>query len=203
MEQFTNKQEDLLKERELNIYKQYQEVIAPFIVELEVRDTAYPIEIFNEIRSIFTHLSRYKLQNSEDDIRSAENHIKRAILDCFKYLCISISEKVNSFRREYKKVDLGLADNGRFLPELNRLENIAKTSFIEAKKAEIKKAKTEELYTLYEKAYNDYSALDEFLDNSQEAILFASTQTKRKEYWTIISTVVTIISIILAVAAWI
>ena len=50
-----------LEEREELIYRQYQDIIAPFIVELEVRDKEYPIEIFNEIRSIFTHLLRYKI----------------------------------------------------------------------------------------------------------------------------------------------
>ena len=53
--------DDKSTEREINIYKQYQDIIAPFIAELEVRDTEYPIEIFNEVRSIFTHLSRYKI----------------------------------------------------------------------------------------------------------------------------------------------
>lgn len=203
MEKMTQEQKDILKERELNIYRQYQEIIAPFIVELEVRDIEYPIEIFNEIRSIFTHLSRYKLQNSEKDITSAENHIKRAILDCFKYLCISISEKIASFREGYKKVNLGLADNGNFLPKLNNLESIARSSFIKAKKAEVKKEKTEDLYKLYEKAYNAYSSLDKYLDDSYEAILFASKETKRKDYWTIASTAVTVVSIIIAVVAWI
>ena len=65
-----------LEEREELIYRQYQEIIAHFIVELEVRDKEYPIEIFNEIRSIFTHLSRYKIQGSESDVMSAENHTK-------------------------------------------------------------------------------------------------------------------------------
>ena len=48
--------------RIFNIFKQYQDIVSPFIAELEVRDTEYPIEIFNEIRSTFTHLSRYWIQ---------------------------------------------------------------------------------------------------------------------------------------------
>ena len=61
---------------EEKIYWQYQNIIAPFIAELEVRDNEYPIEIFNEIRSVFTHLSRYKLQKSDKDILAAESHSK-------------------------------------------------------------------------------------------------------------------------------
>ena len=193
-----------LNKREQLIYEQYQNVIAPFIMELEVRDTEYPIEIFNEIRAIFTHLSRYKLQNSSSDLNAAEKHVKRAVLDCFKYLCVlcvSISEKVNKFRTEYKNVDLNLADNGKFLPHLGELENEAKKLNVKAKQSEIKKLNDDELYALYEAAYIKYSELDKFLDDSNEAILFATTHTKRKEIISKISIGVTVLSIIVAVYA--
>lgn len=188
---------------EEKIYWQYQNIIAPFIAELEVRDNEYPIEIFNEIRSIFTHLSRYKLQKSDKDILAAESHSKRAILDCYKYLCISMEEKVCGFRNEYKNIDLGLADNGKFLPELNRLELRAKNAFKLAKETEIKKEIDEDKrYILFESAYNEYSEMDKFLDDSQEAILFASTHSKRSNRITIVSCIITVISIIVAIVSF-
>lgn len=191
---------NLHNDKEERIYLQYQEIIAPFIMELEVRDTEYPIEIFNEIRSIFTHLSRYKIQNSDEDLLAAASHSKRAILDCYKYLCISIEERVYKFRKEYKNINLGLADNGKFLPELNRLETVAKEAFKKAKKAEIKdEIDEEEKYNLFEEAYNAFSDMDEFIDNSQEAILFASVHSKKSNRITIISCIITVISIIFAI----
>lgn len=194
---------NIINEHEEKIYIQYQNIISPFITELEVRDTEYPIEIFNEIRAIFTHLSRYKMQQSEKDIISAENHVKRAILDCYKYLCISIAERLKTFRDEYKKVNLALADNGRFLPRLNELERVAKQVFTEAKKAEIKNELNEDkIYLLFEKAYNAYSELDTFLDDSYEAILFASLHSKRDNRITIVSSVITVVSIIVAIVAF-
>lgn len=194
---------NLLIDKEEKIYVQYQDIIAPFIAELEVRDTEYPIEIFNEIRSIFTHLSRYKMQGSDEDILAAESHSKRAILDCYKYLCISIEERVYNFRKEYKDINLGLADNGKFLPELNRLEMVAKKAFKKAKKAEIKdEIGEDEKYHLFEKAYNAFSEMDKFIDDSQEAILFASVHTKANNRITIISCIITIISIIFAILSF-
>lgn len=190
-----------LEEREELIYRQYQEIVAPFIVELEVRDKEYPIEIFNEIRSIFTHLSRYKIQGSESDVMSAENHTKRAILDCFKYLCISIAERIDMFRQDYRKVDLKLANNGEFLPKLDKLQDKARKAYVTAKKAEIEKKGDGELYELYELAYNSYSELDKFLDDSQETILFASTHSKKSEVLNIVSCTITIISIIITIIA--
>lgn len=122
----------------------------------------------NEIRAIFTHLSRYKIQGNDADVTAAENHVKRAVLDCFKYLCISIAERVQEFRDEYKKVDLKLADNGKFLPELDRLDAKARKAYMKAKKAEIAKREDDELYQLYENAYNTYSDIDNFLMNRRK-----------------------------------
>lgn len=192
-----------LEDSEKNIYSQYQNVIAPLIVELEVRDAEYPIEIFNEIRSIFTHLSRFKLQNSEKDLFSAESHLKRAILDCFKYSCISMIEQLNNFRNEYKNVNLGLADNGAFLPKLDSLEAEASNIFIHAKKEEIKKeTDKDDLYALFEDAYNAYSIVIKFIDDSKAAILFASTNSQKSNNINIASIIITLISIIIAIIAF-
>lgn len=114
-----------IQDRENEIYRKYQDIIAPYIIELEVRDSEFPIEILNEIRAIFTHLSRYKIQNSEEDLSAAEGHLKRAMLDCYKYLCISIAISLHQFREQYKDVDLHLVDNGEFLPKLDQLERNA------------------------------------------------------------------------------
>ena len=192
-----------LKKREIEIYEKYQDIIMPYIMELEVRDVEYPIEIMNEIRAVFTHLSRYKVQCSEKDLYSAENHIKRAILDCYKYLCISIAESVYRFREEYKKVDLKLANNGCFLPELDRLEKEARNCFKRAKKSETQKLDEEEQYRLFEEAYNAYSILEKHIDDSAEAILFASSHSKSSNLINIVSCIITLISIVVAIVIWI
>lgn len=186
---------------ENEIYKQYQNLILPYIMELEVRDGEYPVEILNEIRAIFTHLSRYKLQNEQGEVFSAGRHVKRAVLDCYKYLCISMAEEVSTFRSEYRKVDLKLADNGKFLPELNRLENIAKDSFKKAKTSEIKKNDDDTQYPLFETAYNAYCEVSQYIKDSHEAILFASSHSKKSNALTFISCVIGVIGIISTVIA--
>lgn len=191
--------EKLIEKTEMEIYKQYQNIIAPYIVELEVRDGEYPIEILNEIRSIFTHLSRYKLQNNLNEIESANRHVKRAILDCYKYICISIAQTIYEFRKDYRKVDLTLANNGEFLIKLNDLEFVAKKAFEEAKKSEIKQESTEIKYKLYEKAYNAYNEVEKFINDSSGAILFASSHSKKSNRIATISCIITVISIIVTI----
>ena len=187
-------------EREKEIYNQYQTTISYFIAELEVRDAEYPIEVFNEIRATFTHLSRYKLQDNENDLISAERHIKRAILDCFKYMCISIKEEIKEFRTEYRNVDLSIANNGEFLLQLNHLEQEADSYYIDAKRAEVKGEVPDDiLYRMFEDAYNKYHELLCYLRSSHEAILFASNHTKKHNLVNKISIGVTTISIIVAI----
>lgn len=188
--------ENAITINENDIYEQYQNIILPYIIELEVRDGEYPIEILNEIRAVFTHLSRYKIQGKQNEVISAGRHIKRAILDCYKYLCISMADEISDFRTDYRKVDLKLADNGKFLPELDRLECSAKELFKKAKKSEIAKNDDDTQYQLFEDAYNAYFEASEFIQKSHEAILFASSHSKKSNRITIISCIIGIIGIV-------
>lgn len=189
-----------MNEREVKIYKQYRDIVSYFITELEVRDTEYPIEIFNEIRATFTHLSRYKLDNKEADLISAERHIKRAILDGFKYMCVSYAEELHSFRQRYKNVQLSLADNGKFLPKLDALEHEAEKIYINAKREEIKGVISEdELYKLFENSYNIYAEVSNFLRNSNSAIGFACSQAKKSKWFNIISLSIGVLGVLVGI----
>jgi hypothetical protein len=165
---------------EKEIYEQYLQGIAPLLVTLEVLDTEYPVEIFNEIRSTFTHIARYHTKNDQNELLSAKSHVKRATLDCYKYFCVSIMEKISAFREKYNGVNLALADNGNFLPNLDRLESEAKQAYMKAKSAEPNMDVTiDELYCLFENAYLAHDKLNKFLEDSTQAILFAITNSKR------------------------
>ncbi len=199
-----------LDSREKGIYNYYSELIAPLIGMLEVVDEEYPVEILNEIRAIFTHMSRYKLDDSESDLLDAEKHVKRAILDCYKYLCISNKEVLKDFRKSYQDVDFRLANNGEFLPILDKMESEADELFKKAKKTEITKkskladgtivmADIEVLYNMYEKACGKYFEIREYLDKNNDAIKYASVHTTRNEKENKVNFKVTIISIIVTV----
>ena len=84
--------------------------------------------------------------------------------------------------------------------KLNDLELIAKNAFEEAKKSEIRQESTETKYKLYEKAYNAYNEVEKFIEDSNEAILFASSHSKKSNRITIISCIITVISIIVTIA---
>ncbi|MFI3207125.1 MAG: hypothetical protein R3Y33_07735 [Clostridia bacterium] len=189
---------------ELEIYKDYQDKIIPFIVTLETLDGAFPVEILNEIRAIFTHFSAYKLKNSTDDLYLASRHMKRAFLDCHKYFCVSMEEQIKTFRNDYRNIDLGIADNGNFLPKFNELHQIARCKLIEARRLESvlnntfeeNNENSRQLYKNYEDAWIAYDDLDCFLKKSNKAILFANNKSKKADRFNILAIIFGIIGVI-------
>lgn len=147
--------------RILDIYGTYVCVIAPFIVQLEVLDGEFPVEILNEIRAMFTHISRCYLkedpEKAEDNITKAERHVKRAILDCHKHLCITYDEQYREFKREYRGVDLSVVNDGKFLTNLTWKREAAVEKLQKAKRREVVDGDGKEVYDLYNEAYNAYS----------------------------------------------
>jgi len=123
------------EERIKVIYKNYIEDICPLILRYEILVNSFSVEILNEIRAVFTHLSKYNLVDDalirEKNLSKAEGHIKRAKLDCYKYLCTAYEDEYSKFDEMYKNTDLSLDSDD---------EN-----------------KTDEAYDKYGKAFTAYS----------------------------------------------
>lgn len=160
-------------EKRINkIFETYNNIIAPFIVQLEANDSEFPVAILNEIRAIMGHLSKVNISSNEkiqeDNIIKAERHIKRSILDCYKYMCISYIDEYYKFDRLYKHVDLSEINNGDFLTQMCTLEASAKKSFKEAKLTELSTTAIEDdVFKAYEEAYNQYADLIYFIESNE------------------------------------
>lgn len=172
-------------DRIASIFDSYQNIIAPFILQLEILDGEYPIEILNEIRAIFTHLARSansdSIQIYEDNIIKAERHIKRATLDCFKYLCVSFDDHYKEFEKKYNGVDLSFVDNGQFLPELCKKRNNSIELLQIAKKKELNTSSVEDVFHDYELAYNAYSEVYEMINSSYKNFESLKIRAIKKE----------------------
>ncbi len=118
-----------INERINILFDTYKNVVSPFIVQFEVMDSEFPTEILNEIRAIMTHLAKMNLTDSddviEDNITKAERHIKRAVLDGFKYGCLSFDDQYTAFKTNYKDTDLSLVDNGKFIVNVSKMRKQA------------------------------------------------------------------------------
>ena len=185
------------------IYDAYLSVISPFIIQLETLDGEFPVEILNEIRSIFTHLARCSVTDKdivyEENIAKAERHVKRAILDCFKYLCVAYDEYFRRFSKINRNVDLSFVDNGKFLHELNRLHIEAVNNKTFAQKKELITEKIEDVFDDYEKAYNSYASIYNLIQSSAKSIDFVKHKAVIKDRLNITFGIVGVVSLILTI----
>lgn len=173
------------------IFEDYLGTVQKLLIEVEVVTGKFPVQVLNEIRSAFTHLARASRDQGTlpasalEECQKAQPHIKRARLDCYKALCIAYDDAIVSFESEHKDTNLGLADNGRFLKRFTEMREEARTSFVEARRAESEGVQQEEeIFALYEVAYKAFSDAQSFLvcDEVQESLVFARQMTdKNKE----------------------
>ena len=189
--------------RLIGIYDAYLSVISPFIIQLETLDGEFPVEILNEIRSIFTHLARCSVTDKdivyEENIAKAERHVKRAILDCFKYLCVAYDEYFRRFSKINRNVDLSFVDNGKFLHELNRLHIEAVNNKTFAQKKELTTENIEDVFDDYEKAYNSYASIYNLIQSSAKSIDFVKHKAVIKDRLNITFDIVGVVSLILTI----
>jgi hypothetical protein len=135
--------------------------------------------MLNEIRDVFTHLSKYNLSNDasikEKNLSKAETHIKRSILDCYKNLCTAYEDEYSGFDKRYKNVDLSLVDNGEFLHKLLEDHNNAKLLLLDARKTDLSVDSDDEVntsvaYEKYEKAFIAYSLIHDLINTSYKKL---------------------------------
>lgn len=183
--------------RIVEIYDAYINTISPFILQLETLDGEFPVEILNEIRAIFTHIARSSLTDTpevyEDNIVKAERHIKRAILDCHKYVCVAYDEHYRRFNRLYKGVDLSVVDNGDFLVDLCQKRKQAVQLLQLAKRLELNGEEDGKIYNAYADAYNAYSDVYNLIEDSYDKLERVKRRAIRKD---IISSIFGIVGVV-------
>ena len=229
---------DECEQKIINIYHAYLNEITPFIVLLETVDNEYPSEILNELRAAFTHLARYyefigedvSFSNSdfikqlEAQIGLAERHIKRCKLDCYKYACLSFSDKLKQFDIDYKGVDLSYLNQGAFIKSLYEKRKYAQNCYLDAKQADTKTFVNvsstddynvcitdedynhycrficdDDLYDMYEKAYLAYDECYKMIDSNTSDIEFLKRKATRKDIMTGISFGIGVLGLIVGI----
>lgn len=154
-----------------SIFNIYQQIVQPFVAQLEILDGEFPVEILNEIRAILQHILKCHLSDSEDIIEQnlvkANSHLKRAILDCFKYTCLSMDNEYKDFMHRFRGVDLKSINNGSFLGELEDKYQRARCAVIKAKEVESISDDVVNSFTEYELAYNCYVNVHKLISNNE------------------------------------
>lgn len=189
-------------------FRIYTETIQPLIIHIEELKSEFPSEILNEVRAMYTHLSRALLTSSEKDVVSniekIKRHTKRALLDCFKNSCIIIIDQRKLFFEKYKGIDLTYIDKGEFLNKEKVAFRECVDALKEAKKAEGLNTDDDILFSLYQDAYAKGLILDEIINNAEDDANFLKRKATRRDILTavfgiagIVGTIITIIGFIL------
>ena len=159
------------------LYQHYIDIIKPLIAEIEVRYEKFPTPVFNEIRAFNDHIARCHRQGIsdlaiEEELRKAKSHIERIILDCYKFLNVTLHENIiNKFDRRTKGIDLGAISNGTFFMTYSSAKKFININLKAAKLLEIQdKEKSLEKYEL---VYNKFSELETFLIENERHICWA------------------------------
>ena len=163
------------------LYSSYNNIIKPLIAEIEVRHEHFPTAIFNEIRAFNDHIARCYLKPTDIDfitsqIKKAESHIERIILDCYKFLNVYLYDKViNDFDKKYKGVDLSHIDNGDFIIKHRRLTKDIILKLKEAKLKETYEDKKDSI-SLYQEVHNKYTELENLIDDNCRNLYWAKSK---------------------------
>lgn len=169
------------------IYEQYQNTVKPYVAQLEVMENEFPVEILNEVRSIMSHIAKCYETDDENiieiNINKANSHMKRCILDCYKYLCLAYSDFYKEFIHTYRFIDLTVIDNGEFWSKLCETVAKAKQQLIAAKENMVEDV--EEAYTEFENAYIEYHKIHQLIENSYEHLI----KLKRKTFWKVATSI--------------
>ena len=185
------------------ILRIYIEDINPFVIRFETTKGEFPVEIQNEIRAIYNHLARAALAN--DDCQIVENldkmmsHSKRALIDCFKYMCVICDDNYRDFMKRYEAVDLTYLDEGRFLYSITTSRKQAIKAIRVAKEAESVNTSKEELFKLYQSAYNQFEDLNLQIDAAEDKAEFLKRKATRKDMISKASLVFGVIGIIIGI----
>lgn len=167
------------------IFDIYLNDVSVLTLQYETMCGEFPIAVQNEIRAAFTHLARASLADSKDlverNIQKIESHMKRALLDCHKYICIAVLDQYDDFFNKYDGVDLSYLDNGSFLPSVHQLYQVASDALIEARKLELTNAGEEQLYIAFQDAYDAFSQLHETLLQADIQAEFIKHKATNKE----------------------
>lgn len=178
------------------LLSEYANVVNPLIVEYEVENNEFPIEILNEIRAIVGHIVRAAATKEEaeisENIKKAYSHVKRATLDGYKYLCVIYDDRYWDFFNRYDNVDWtesGLQNDVQSINEKRRIavELLRKAKISESVENDSQRSKesaqghfetVSTLSKMYRCAYSEYKSLYQMLYSLDEKMATLSRQKK-------------------------
>ena len=177
--------EKYLYEKLVPLYDSYNKNVKPLIAIIEINYGKFPLPIFNEIRAFNDHIARCYIgtldkERIDKESEKAKSHIERIILDCYKFLNVALHKKtIERLDKIAGYTDLTTINNGEFRVEFyNRRKSVIAVQK-EAKREE--QTDKEKSLIFYERAFNEYSDLEDFLEENSKNIHWAIARFSTKK----------------------
>lgn len=161
-------------EEQINeLFNLYKDKVDRLIAVYSSLENSFPLGVINELRDIFSHLTQSLVTTRPEDVEHhlerAHRHMKRAVADAYKYASMAYSSAYDSFKADYRNVDLSAIDNGEFIVNIANLNKAAEELMFAAKMLEVDTTHTEDaLYDAYEKAFECYEELYSRVSNAMD-----------------------------------
>lgn len=148
------------------ICERYLADVCGLISLYETLETKFPMGILNEIRNIFTHLSKATVSKDsnekEKELKNANEHLKRAIRDGYKYNCLAYEKIYLKFKKEklYKH-----KSNHELLIqiEVSHSSAIDKVLVARSNETKVKAEIVGDEFEYYEQAFAEYKNMRELI----------------------------------------
>jgi len=180
-----------IEAKENEIFKNYMDVVQVLIMAIEVRRGIFPAYIYTELRSLFTHFSRFRLADTLEDklhhLNGASRHLGRMTRDLHKDLCFTIAEENKNYINKFAKAILLVGPHGDLNKRLAQQEKKARNLYFDAKILDSKGTLTDNeevrLFDAFQTAYAAYSELDNLIEENKSDIIEKDAQLEsfRKE----------------------
>lgn len=167
---------------------EYGNVLAPRIVEYEVERCEFPVEVLNEIRAIYAHIYRATVATVDSDakgnLHKAKSHSKRAVLDCYKYLCVTYDDRYHEFFKKFSYINWSKSG---LIEDVVAIDEKRKTAVDILRKAKTQESTerfsgskpTSDYRELYKSAYCEYIELMGMLMVLENKVLDGYTITSK------------------------
>jgi hypothetical protein len=178
------------------MYQQYSIPVKPLLAEIEAVYEKFPLALYNEIRAMNDHVARAFMATDNVEatkqIEKAANHINRITRDCYKYLDLYYKREAEKFDRSICAIEPRTTEDYKRMADYGRLSDTA-TSLVEFAKKNEHLVSDEETYKNFQKAYNAYRELHEFIVNNRREVLSMERKNRYRVLGSVLLSVFTFI----------
>lgn len=176
------------------LYQQYNDPVKPLLAEIEAIYEKFPLPLYNEIRAMNDHVAR--AVTAEDDekavvqLEKAKSHINRITRDCYKFLDVYYKREAEKFDRFICTIEPSTTEEFQRMADYGKLSDIA-TNLVEYAKKNEHLVSDEETYINFEKAYNAYKELHNFIVMNRRVVFSIKRKKQLKRLASVILSIFT------------